>query len=176
VHLRFAFMNQPINSSVSNIGRLAGIDFGTVRIGVAVTDREQRFASPLSNYTRRGEVADAAYFQKLTDDEQIVAFVVGLPVHLDGRESHKSTEARRFGRWLAEKTARPVVFFDERFTSVEAEQLLMGAEFTKKKRKARLDKLAAQILLAAYLEAGKPASFAPQGIDSPPQAPTESSC
>jgi len=165
VHLRFAFMNQPINSSVSNIGRLAGIDFGTVRIGVAVTDREQRFASPLSNYTRRGEVADAAYFQKLTDDEQIVAFVVGLPVHLDGRESHKSTEERRFGRWLAEKTARPVVFFDERFTSMDAERYLAQAQLTKKQRKARLDKLAAQIMLTAYLEAGERGGESAAGLD-----------
>jgi putative Holliday junction resolvase len=56
------------------------------------------------------------------------------------------------------------VYFDERFTSAEAEQILERAEFTKKQRKARLDKLAAQILLSAYLEAGKPASFKPQGL------------
>jgi putative holliday junction resolvase len=166
-------MSQPATPALPSSGRLAGIDFGTVRIGVAVTDREQRFASPLDNYTRRGDVADAAYFHRLVGEEQIVAFVIGLPVHLDGRESQKSTEARRFGGWLQEKTSLPVVFFDERFTSTEAEQLLLGAEFTKKKRKARLDKLAAQILLAAYLEAGKPGSFKPQAIDSPPQDLTE---
>ncbi len=166
-------MTQPATPALPSSGRLAGIDYGTVRIGVAVTDREQKFASPLANYTRRGDVADAAYFQRLVGEEQIVAFVVGLPVHLDGRESQKSTEARQFGGWLQEKTSLPVVFFDERFTSTEAEQLLLGAEFTKKKRKARLDKLAAQILLAAYLEAGKPGSFNPQAIDSPPQDLTE---
>ena len=166
-------MSQPATPAPPSSGRLAGIDFGTVRIGVAVTDREQKFASPLTNYTRRGDVADAAYFQRLVKKEEIVAFVVGLPVHLDGNESQKSNEARGFGQWLQEKTSLPIVFFDERFTSVEAEQLLLGAEFTKKRRKARLDKLAAQILLAAYLEAGKPASFCPQGIDSPPPAPTE---
>jgi putative Holliday junction resolvase len=57
------------------------------------------------------------------------------------------------------------VLFDERFTSVEAEQALMGAEMTKKKRKARLDMLAAQILLTGYLEAGKPASGDSRAID-----------
>lgn len=146
------------------LGRIAGIDYGTVRIGVAITDPEQRIASPLVNYTRRGEKADADFFRKLAKEENIVGFVVGLPVHLDGRESGKSTEARTFGKWLQEITDVPVVYFDERFTSLEAEQALMGAEFTKKQRKARLDKLAAQILLTAYLEAGKPSGEETQGI------------
>jgi putative Holliday junction resolvase len=152
-------------STAGLTGRLAGIDYGTVRVGVAITDREQRIASPLANYTRRGERADAEYFRKLVADEQITGFVVGLPVHLDGRESGKSAEARRFGEWLGKITGLPIVFFDERFTSVEAEQVLLGAELTKKKRKARLDKLAAQILLVAYLEAGKPDSGHSRGIE-----------
>ena len=159
-------MSQPATPALPSSGRLAGIDFGAVRIGVAVTDREQRFASPLDNYTRRGDVADAAYFQRLVGEEQIVAFVVGLPVHLDGHESQKSSQARQFGVWLHEKTALPVVFFDERFTTVEAEQMLAAAEFTKKQRKARLDKLAAQILLASFLELGKPVNEPPQGLDA----------
>jgi len=155
--------NRVFTSGVT--GRLAGIDYGTVRIGIAITDPEQRIASPLANYTRRGEKADAEYFRKLVADERIVRFVVGLPVHLDGRESEKSGEARKFGQWLGQITRLPIVFFDERFTSVEAEQALIGAEMTKKKRKARLDKLAAQILLVAYLEAGKPASCEPKGLN-----------
>ena len=146
-------------------GRLAGIDFGTVRIGVALTDPERRWVNPFANYTRRDIAADAAWFRKLAADERIVRFVVGLPVHLDGRESQKSIEARQFGAWLAETTGVPVVFFDERFTSSEAEQLLAGAKMTKKRRKARLDKLAAHILLTAYLEAGQPETQEPKGLD-----------
>jgi putative Holliday junction resolvase len=145
-------------------GRLAGIDFGTVRIGVAITDQQRRIASPLANYTRRGELADAEFFRRLVVQEQITGFVVGLPVHLDGRESQKSSEARQFGLWLAQSTGVDVVFFDERFSTAEAEQVLIGAELTKKQRKARLDKLAAQILLMAYLEAGCPLSYEPKGI------------
>jgi putative Holliday junction resolvase len=133
-------------------GRLAGIDYGTVRIGVAVTDVEQRLASPFENYNRRGEAADAAYFRRLANDERIERFVVGLPVHMSGDESAKSLEARRFGEWLAGVTGRPVEFFDERYTSSEAERVLLDMGLTKKKRKERLDKLAAQILLTAYLE------------------------
>ena len=109
-------------------------------------------ASPLQTYTRRNPQLDAKFFQQIAQQERIVQWVVGLPVHLDGRESQKSQEARRFGEWLAKITSLPVVFFDERFTSVQAEELLMAAELTDKKRKQRLDKLAAQIMLSAYLE------------------------
>lgn len=149
-------------------GRIAGIDFGTVRIGIAISDAGQSIASPYENYTRRGEEADRQRFQKLVQDEQVAWFVVGLPVHLDGRESQKSTEARRFGQWLAEVTLRRVEFFDERFTSHEAERYLADAQLTKKKRKARLDKLAAQIMLTAYLETppAQPGSDqTPRGLD-----------
>ncbi|HEV2968475.1 MAG TPA: Holliday junction resolvase RuvX [Pirellulales bacterium] len=149
----------------STPGRLAGIDYGTVRIGIAVTDPEQRLASPFENYTRRGEAADAAYFKRLAADERIARFVVGLPIHLDGRESQKSAEARKFGAWLEQTTGVPVVFFDERFTSAEAEHHLTAAKMTKKKRRARLDKLAAQILLAAYLESGERGRARPEGLD-----------
>src|SRR4051794_10719646 len=154
-----------MDQSVSSPGRLAGIDYGTVRIGIALTDVEQRIASPFANYNRHGELADAEYFRNLAKAEQIVGFVAGLPVHLDGGESQKSLEARRFGKWLADTTAVPVVFFDERFTTAEAENALAAVKMTKKRRQARLDKLAAQILLTAYLEAGKPANFEPRGID-----------
>jgi putative Holliday junction resolvase len=133
-------------------GRLAAIDYGTVRLGVAITDPEQRLASPLENYTRRDLLSDAAWIKRLAEAERVAGFVVGLPVHTTGEESQKSTEARRFGQWLAETTNLPVRFFDERFTTANAEALLLDAGLTKKQRKERLDKLAAQILLSAYLE------------------------
>ena len=147
-----------------NKGRLAAIDYGTVRIGVAVTDYEQRLASPFENYTRRGDAADTAYFRRLADDERIERFVVGLPVHLSGNESAKSLEARRFGEWLANVTGRPVEYFDERYTSSEAERFLLDMGLTKKKRKEKLDKLAAQILLSAYLES-QSRSEPPKSLD-----------
>jgi putative Holliday junction resolvase len=136
-------------------GRLAGVDYGTVRIGVAVTDARRTLASPYTIYQRRDAAADARFFRSLAETERLVGFVVGLPVHLDGRESQKSREARQFGAWLTETTGKPVVFFDERFTTAEADRFLAAAELTKKQRKARRDKLAAQILLAAYLESSR---------------------
>jgi putative Holliday junction resolvase len=136
----------------STSGRIAGIDYGTLRIGIALADPETSIASPHQTYVRRNEAADREYFRRLAAEEQIMRFVVGLPLHLDGRESEKSIEARRFGKWLGEATGVPVEFFDERFTTHEAEIHLAGARLSKKKRQARLDKLAAQIMLAAYLE------------------------
>jgi len=136
-------------------GRLAAIDYGTVRLGVAITDPDQRLSSPLENYTRRNPALDAKWLADLSTMERVVGFVIGLPVHTSGNESQKSTEARKFGQWVAEVTKLPVAFFDERYTSAHAEALLMEAEMTKKRRKERLDKLAAQILLAAYLDSDR---------------------
>jgi putative pre-16S rRNA nuclease len=148
-----------------NQGRLAGIDFGTVRIGIAVTDPEQRLASPFENYTRRGEKADAAYFSRLVEQEQIERFIVGLPVFASGDESPKSREARAFGEWLGRVTARPIEYFDERYSTSEAEALLVSAGATRKRRKAVLDKLAAQMLLTAYLESHTRGREAPGSLD-----------
>ena len=136
-------------------GRLAGLDYGTVRIGVAITDPDQRLASPLENYTRRDLAADAAWLKKLVADERIAGFVVGLPVHTSGDESQKSGEARHFGQWVAGETSLPVCYFDERYTSAHAEALLLDAGLTSKQRKQRLDKLAAQLMLVAYLESSR---------------------
>jgi len=143
-----------VNASSSASGRVAGIDYGTVRIGIALSNPERTIASPLENYTRRGEERDAERFRRLATEEGITLFVVGLPLHLDGGESEKSREARQFGAWLAETTGVPVEYFDERYTSQEAEQCLLAADMTRKRRKKRLDMLAAQIMLAAYLEKG----------------------
>jgi putative Holliday junction resolvase len=146
-------------------GRVAGIDYGTVRIGIAISDPGRTIASPLENYTRQGRERDAKRFQRLAAEEEVTLFVVGLPVHLSGLESQKSLEARQFGKWLEEITHLPVEYFDERFTSSEAEQFLLEADMTRKKRKQRMDKLAAQILLSAYLESHSENSKSPRALD-----------
>jgi putative Holliday junction resolvase len=145
--------------------RIAGIDFGTVRIGVATADTEVGIAGPYENYTRRTPALDGEYFAALAKEERIERFVVGLPVHLHGGESQKSTEARAFGKWLHEVTGVPVEFFDERFTTAEADELLGAAKLTKKQRQARRDQLAAQIMLTAYLESGGKSNESQAGID-----------
>ena len=135
-------------------GKLAGIDFGTVRIGIAVSDPDRIIASPSEIYTRKNERLDAEYFKRFVREERIVRFVVGFPIHLDGRVSEKAREALAFGAWLTEQTGLPVDYMDERFTSVEAGYYLREAKMTLKQRKKRTDKIAAQILLANYIERG----------------------
>src|SRR5262245_32792334 len=115
-------------------GRIAAIDYGTVRIGVALSNASRTLASPHEIYVRRTPELDAEYFRKLAREEAITLFVVGLPVHTTGRESQKSIEAQTFGRWLTETIGVPVEYFDERFTSAFAEQMLQEAGFTKKRR------------------------------------------
>ena len=136
--------------------RLLGVDYGTVRIGLAVTDPDRSIASPLTTYSRRGRDPDAAFFRLTAEREGIGEIILGLPVHLNGREGPKAREARAFGQWLAGVTGLPVVFWDERFSSVEAEDFLLTAGLTSKRRKARRDRVAAQILLQSYLDAGCP--------------------
>ena len=133
-------------------GRVAGVDYGTVRIGIAISDANRKFAGPYENYTRRNDKLDAERFRQLAVQERVALFVVGLPIHCDGGESQKSVEAREFGEWLHKETGVEVRYFDERFTSRHAERILMEANLTKKQRKKRLDKLAAQIMLSAFLE------------------------
>src|SRR5207248_11677156 len=121
-------------------------------------------------YLRRNREQDARYFRTLVEAEQISQIVVGLPVHLSGREGQKAAEARAFGTWLAQVTGLPVVYYDERFTTVEAESALWEAGLTHKQRKARRDRVAAQILLQTYLDAGCPPSSDPGPLDSPADA------
>jgi putative holliday junction resolvase len=134
-------------------GRLAAIDYGTVRIGVAICDPDRILASPHAIHRRGTLQSDQAYFCRLADEERIAGFVVGLPIHCDGGESAKSLEARRFARWLAEVTERPVRLFDERFTTAAASERLRPAGHTRQRKKDRLDAVAALVLLEAFLEA-----------------------
>ena len=146
-------------------GRVAGIDFGTVRIGIAISDPRRTIASPYENYTRGSAEQDAERFRRLAAEEEVTLFVVGLPVHLDGRESEKSVEARQFGQWLAEVTGVVVEYFDERFTSSQAKQALLDAGMTRKRRRERMDMLSAQIMLSAYLESRGRGSGDPGPLD-----------
>ena len=145
--------------------RLLGVDYGSVRVGLAVSDPDRKFAFPLETYTRRERERDAAYYREVVEREEVGGLVVGLPVHTDGREGQKAAEARAFGRALAAATGLPVVFWDERFTTVEAESALWEAGLTHKQRKARRDRVAAQLLLQAYLDAGCPPEEAPGALD-----------
>lgn len=134
-------------------GRIAGVDYGRRRIGVAICDAERILASPLVVRETTGDAdADAAFFRRLVADESIVGFVIGLPVHADGSASKMSVEVERFGDWLAATTGLPCVFHDERYSSREATGLLAGSGLTRGKKKQRFDAVAAQVVLTSWIE------------------------
>ena len=138
-----------------NTGRLIGIDYGTVRIGIAICDASQSICSPFETYYRKTLQKDGEYFQRMIKEEQVVGLVIGLPVHASGDDSKKSIEAKGFAKWLQKVTELPIKMFDERYTSLLADQLMGVANLTKKQRKARLDKIAAQMILSGFLESAR---------------------
>lgn len=138
-------------------GRLLGVDFGTVRVGLAVSDPDRLVASPLQTYLVQNPHVDAVALRRLSETEKAVGLVVGLPLHTGGEEGIKAKEARVYGFWLAGVTRLPVVFWDERCTTAAAEDFLRMAKLSPKQRRERRDRVAAQLILQGYLDAGCPA-------------------
>ena len=151
-------MNPPTPQSTTPLpssGRLAGIDFGTVRIGIAISDPSQTWASPLETYQVRSPDLDAEFFQALAEREMLVGWVIGLPLHTSGQPSKKSNQAVAFGQWIANATSLPVNWIDERFTTAAAREMLNSSSMSGKKKKSHLDKIAAQVILSTYLESDR---------------------
>ena len=146
-------MNLPASQPVP-AGRVAGIDYGRRRIGVAVCDAGRIISSPLCVRETTGDhAADALFFQQLAAAEELAGFIVGLPLHADGNVSEMADEVGRFGRWLSRATGLPVAYQDERYTSREAAVLLAGVGLTRARKKARSYAVAAQLVLQAWLDA-----------------------
>ncbi len=145
------------------MSRILGIDYGLRRVGAALSDPGRSIATPLEVYERRTPERDARHYRELVAEEGIARIVVGLPVHASGEEGESARAARTFGTMLAESTGVPVVYFDERYTTTQAEEVLRSSGVKASKRKALRDRIAAQILLQAYLDAGCPESVAPPG-------------
>ena len=134
--------------------RFLGIDHGSKRIGLAVSDPGATLASPLSTVAASGNLSDeiAAVLSR-AEEYEIDAFVVGLPLNMDDTEGDQAKTVRRFGAELGRVSGKPVHYWDERLSSRAAEELLRPAELTRKKRKARLDRVAAQVMLQGFLDA-----------------------
>jgi putative Holliday junction resolvase len=145
-------MNEPESAALPAC-RVAGVDYGRRRIGVAICDAARIIASPLCVRETTGDhEADGAFFRKLVGDEDLVGFVVGLPLHADGGESEMSAEVERFAAWLNRTTGLPVAFQDERFSSHEAAGKLAGVGLTRAGKKKRSDAVAAQVVLVSWME------------------------
>lgn len=136
---------------------MLAIDFGSRRIGLAISDAERLFSFPAGFLDRRGEPKDLAALRELAVARGVVQIVVGLPIHMDGREGPEARAARAFAAALGRETGLEVKMFDERWTSQEAERALgmrgRGAE--RKRRpveKGQIDATAAALLLRTWLE------------------------
>ena len=141
-----------------DVGRVAGLDVGERRIGVAVSDATGTLARPLGVLQTTGLDGDAveravAELGRLTaEDDGLESLVVGLPRRLDGSPSEMTSRVEAFAEALRTRTALPVVLQDERLTSREAESRLALREKDWRVRKKQLDAAAAAIILQDYLD------------------------
>jgi putative Holliday junction resolvase len=131
--------------------RWMALDHGTKNIGIAFSDELEILATPFEVWPSLGQ-ATLDRLARLAREEGAQALLVGLPRHKDGAESATAPLARAFGEALGALTGLPLVFWDERLTSVEADRLLASRGVKAKDRKARLDAAAAAVMLQDLIE------------------------
>ena len=133
-----------------------GVDFGLKRVGLAVCDSLHILATPLPVYHTKSMRNSIDYVASVAKDHEVGRIVVGLPLNLDGSESVQSGRARAFARNLGKVTGLPVELFDERLTTVEADELLIEAGVRKAADRAKLvDSMSAKVILQGYIDNNK---------------------
>jgi putative pre-16S rRNA nuclease len=137
--------------------RYLGLDVGDVRIGVALSDETATLASGILTLRRVGRRRDVEAIAALVREREVEGVVVGLPWRLDGTLGSQGEKVASFARALRRVLGVPVVTWDERLTSVAADERLAEAGVRRRERKARLDRAAATLILQDYLDAGAPA-------------------
>lgn len=128
-----------------------GVDFGLRTTGLALSDPHERIAFPAGSV--HGDEAEC--IRRIVEEAEAhraAEIVVGMPRHLDGRESDMSARAATFARKLSEAVSAKVVTWDERLTSREADRAMLSGDLSRRKRKKRIDALAAQLMLQSYLD------------------------
>lgn len=136
----------------------AGLDVGDKTIGVAVTDDLDMTAQGVGTVRRKGDKHDFPALEMMLSDREISLFVVGWPLNMDGTEGPRALKTRRFAKRLEERLQKPVLMWDERLSTFEADLVLSEARMRHDRRKAVIDMLAAQIILRSWLDAGAPAT------------------
>ena len=133
-------------------GRLAGLDVGTRTIGVALCDAGWTIASPAETIVRAKFSVDAARLRALTEAQSVKGLVIGLPLNLDGSESPRAQSTRAFARNLAD-LGLPILLWDERWSTVAVERVMIEQDMSRAKRAERIDNLAAAHILQAAIDA-----------------------
>lgn len=131
--------------------RIMGIDYGTKRIGVAMSDELLMTAHGMDTIKRKEISRDIKAIQDIADEYAVSEIVVGLPISMDGTYSQKTREVIGFVDLLSKAVTVPVVTYDERLTSWEADQIMLEANLSREKRRELSDKVAAQLILQGYL-------------------------
>lgn len=133
-------------------GALIGLDVGTKTIGLAVSDIGRMIASGLVTLQRTKFSLDAARLLDIVREHAIAGFVIGLPLNLDGTSGPRAQSTRSFARNLAGLTPLPMLLWDERLSTVEAERMLIAADQSRRRRAEVIDKVAATIILQGALD------------------------
>lgn len=131
---------------------VAGLDLGTKTIGLAMSDIGRTLATPRTVIRRVKFTQDAMALLDFADKEKVAAFIIGLPVNMDGSEGPRVQATRAFVRNMSEKTALPFVFWDERLSTVAAERALISMDVSRAKRADRIDSAAASFILQGALD------------------------
>lgn len=131
---------------------VAGLDLGTTTIGLSLSDKGRRFATPRPVINRKKFTLDAEVLLGFAAKEDVKAFVIGLPINMDGSQGPRAQATRAFVRNMAEKTDIPFVFWDERLSTVAAERVLIEMDVSRKKREERIDSAAASFILQGALD------------------------
>jgi putative Holliday junction resolvase len=132
--------------------RLIGIDAGTKTLGLALSDVNRSIASALETIQRTKFSADAARLLARCAEHQVTGLVLGLPINLDGTEGPRAQSTRALARNLHRLSDLPILLWDERLSTAEAERMLIAADQSRKRRAEVIDKLAATIILQGALD------------------------
>ena len=136
--------------------RIMALDPGTKRIGVALSDELGWTARPLETFERRTLAQDVAHIQRLVQEHEVREVVMGMPIRLNGEMGPEAQGVQQFIQQLEQSLSVPVVAWDERLTTKSAEELLIQANVSRKKRRGVVDRVAAAILLQSYLRSQSP--------------------
>lgn len=133
--------------------RILALDVGEKKIGVAISDELGWTAQGLPTLRRQTKDRDTCAIANIAEEKCVTRIVVGMPVSLDGSLGKKAREVAGFVEDLKRRLRLPIKVWDERFTSVQAERIMLEADLSRKKRKKKIDQLAAQLILQSYLDA-----------------------
>jgi putative holliday junction resolvase len=131
---------------------IAGLDLGTKTIGLSLSDIGLRFSTPRPVIKRVKFGQDADALLAFAEKEKVAAFVIGLPVNMDGSSGPRVQATRAFVRNMEAKTALPFVYWDERLSTVAAERALLEMDVSRAKRAERIDSAAASFILQGALD------------------------